>query len=194
VFRNKTYREQRTNEFELDKKKRGGESGKRGLDMTRTAIRDAFMLMLLGACLFASRLVRADCLAYDNDNCFICTGPNCEGRACPSFCVTGCKSGICEIDGGSGLCCGTEYHTDVIYADGERCDGCGEARVHAPWATRTEERHLQEIASLHQPVKPRDAGTSVYYREPRILFVPDRCAHTYGVLIEKDRSPRAGGM
>lgn len=118
------------------------------------------------------------------DNWKICTGSGgCRDDYDNSQCFLGCTHGFCTNQGGSGLCCGHLYYSAEIYPDGDNdlCKGdiCGFIRVHFAGAKERDN-------SLVRPRFQRAELTApVHYWIQRLIYVPDRCAHTYGLAMSR---------
>jgi hypothetical protein len=138
------------------------------------------------------KIAHAGCNGYEDIN-RTCTGANgCSDQYTYTICSWGCVSGECVARGGSGLCCDHIYYNAEIYPDGGDCSGfCGEIRVRAggPSAVRLHAEESWRGARLRQI----DLGGRIY-RVPRLLFVPDRCAQRYGIVVQEGGLLPAGGM
>ena len=108
-----------------------------------------------------------------------CIRGSCQGDFDFPECTIGYVSGLCDFDGGSGECCGHIYYSAVIYPDGDndhRQQG-GQLRLHqAPASAANKTVHSSE-AWRGQMLGRMVLATNVSYREPRMVFVPDRCAY-----------------
>ena len=134
-------------------------------------------------CLFGvPQIASAGCWDYYGGTLQHCTGTNgCKDIYFVYYCGPGCVSGECFNNGGGGLCCGHQYQSAVIYGDGGECDPdmCG---PHAfGGLKKTSASSVEKPQSQSPPAE----------RYSRLLLVPDRCAHGYGVIVQ---SPRIGGM
>jgi hypothetical protein len=141
-----------------------------------TTVALAFVLMI-----FAPARSEALCWSYF-PHTSPCTGTGgCSSHYSWSSCFDGCVSGTCNNSGGSGECCGHLYYTAVIYQDDGDCHGgaCGEVRVHV---------------SKNVPKRPALESQGVYYRLPGLRYIPDRCAHTYAVMIDESSRTHIGGL
>lgn len=104
--------------------------------------------------------------------------------------MTGCASGQCDSNGGSGLCCNTQYYSAVIYPDGQGdCDGedCGFARIHISGrfpVARDRNRKLY-AAQIMRMTTPRYLG---------LVFIPNRCTHAYVVIKREAAAKRQEGL
>lgn len=141
------------------------------------------------------KVARAGCWDYYNVP-RTCTGAKgCRGEYITSMCTFGCVSGDCVDNGNSGSCCGHIYYNAQISGDGGDCDGfdCGDSRVRPVHPRSEQSRHGKELwrgAVLGQV----ELGDGLTYRPPRLLFVPDRCARRYAVVVEEKAAVAAGGM
>lgn len=146
------------------------------------------ILVLLAVlfCLFGvPQIASAGCWDYYGGTGQHCTGPNgCKGIYYVYYCGPGCVSGECFNNGGGGQCCGHNYINAVIYPDGGECDPdfCGPHAFGAHTTTKAEASSVEQTASQASPVE----------RFSRLLLVPDRCAHLYGVVVQE--TARIGGM
>ena len=132
----------------------------------------------------ALQVARADCVDYLDLGPVPCHHNGCSSDYESLTCTWGCTSGICYPQGGSGLCCGVRYYTAAIYPDGGDCHGsnCQPSKF----------RH--HAAAKIDLLQGEHRGTLLPLPQqfPRLLLVPDRCAHIYGIIIEEPKT--AGGM
>jgi len=143
---------------------------------------------------FVPKIASASCVGYtvfDEQ----CIGNGCNGEYTKTYCSFGCVHGTCESNGGSGLCCGHIYYNAQIQPDGSGgdCGECGNTRYHASALSEREKRHSAELwraAALGRV----DLGGGQSYRMPRLILVPDRCVHRYGLLIQEGSLQPSGGM
>lgn len=151
------------------------------------ALKRILGLLAVLFCVFGvSQTASAGCWEYWGGTEIKCTG----AHGCQSFyfqytCGPGCVSGECSDSGGGGQCCGHNYDNAVIYPDGGNdCDPdlCGKYRSGGHPTTKAEASSVDKTAS--QP--------STAERFSRLILVPDRCAHRYGVVVQEN--PRIGGM
>lgn len=135
------------------------------------------------ACMFGvSQRANAGCWDYEVVGEQKCTGSGgCEGVYLQQVCTFGCVSGECFNNGGSGECCGHIYYSPVIYGDGGDCsdEGCNLVARRSP-----------EGAALAPA--PISKAPPLAEHFPRLLLIPDRCAHTYAIIVQEN--PRIGGM
>jgi len=140
------------------------------------------LIVMLFSMLSISSIARAECVAIGDFGPEKCSGSNgCMGAYEFLYCSWGCAAGTCVAHGGSGLCCGTIYYSPEIYPNGTRCTDCGEIRIHASKPPTS--RFSAELRQGYSPglIKISD---NLSYKEPRIVYVLDRCNHTYGVVEE----------
>jgi hypothetical protein len=120
-----------------------------------------------------------------------CTGTNgCTDSYPLQFCEAGCSYGHCGAQGYA-LCCDDQWRPKAVYG-ANQCGGsqdCGEcgaiplkARHHAPLHKERLVRDRLEIATKQEGVG-LDPG---YLAEDTMLFVPNRCRRTYGILYPRD--------
>lgn len=112
-----------------------------------------------------------------------CIGKNgCNSEYYAEFCNWGCIQGECGISG-YGLCCDTEvkYYSvspQSCYDPPHGCGGCGQSRVHGV-------AHATSQHSKKQVVQTKQEGIGFFRDDSseEVLFVPDRCRHTYGMIF-----------
>lgn len=158
------------------------------------------ILVFSAAAVFAFALASArvwacSCSAITDGFEVFCSGAGgCNGSYIPTYCGFGCTYGDCYTTG-YGQCCDHTYRTWNINTGGcehRDCGECGQIRVRgsskvAGSSQGAPERH----GAMGAPPRTDasfDAGntfeTSGFSEE--ILFVPDRCRHTYGALYPQD--------
>ena len=153
------------------------------------------VLVVLGLVASVPRFSAADCWRYYDPapvQCFDANG--CASSYVSTLCQIGCISGLCYNHGGSGECCGHLYYYAAGYPDGQdSCtqNGCGHGLSPVRRAKRSKPRqstHPETVArgDVHR------GGPVPFYGPRRMLFVPDQCSKSYGVLMEGD-FPLAGG-
>ena len=127
-----------------------------------------------------------------NDNCWsywIYPPINCHWQTCNDTCTTsicagGCTSGTCTDAANSGLCCSHyEYHNAQIYPDSETCPNCEQPPLRHPPSRPTEGRST--------PGKTKEVYSEAW---ARLVLVPNKCAHSYGVLVEEKTTKSTGGI
>jgi len=153
-------------------------------------------IILIGAICVASYAhpAMAGCVGYQEVNA-ICTGSGgCQDEYTRTLCSWGCASGTCVNQGGSGLCCGRIYYNAQIQPDGTRCNNvnCGLARTRTARLATDASKHNTQLwnGARLGTIQVGDRA----YRVPRMLFIPDRCAARYGVVLEAGSLSTAGGM
>jgi hypothetical protein len=123
------------------------------------------------------------CWSYINHS-FTCSGTGgCEGQEEFSTCAFGCISGTCTNNGGYGLCCGNHYNSAVISGNGAKCGACGETRTHM----------AKGFGRVPKSKNAVELSRGAPFRLPGLRFVPDRCAHSYAVIIDDTRPVHVGG-
>ena len=158
------------------------------------------VVMILGVLTLAPHLARAQasCWGYLDVQSHCSGSGGCSSPYFYSLCTTGCVHGLCVGHGSSGQCCGHVYYSAVIYSDGDDCPGdeCGLLRAHAPSSAKSSKRLNP------QPVRQATAENLGLASEPpilglpasRLLFVPDRCTHTYHIVLQRDLPVDFGGI
>jgi len=118
-----------------------------------------------------------------------CHSTGCDSSYPFEACGAGCSFGHCGATG-FGLCCETSWKTYSVYGATE-CGGnqdCGNGCGLAP--TRASSRTGSRFRWPSQSLRNVRAGAPVLDRNhvahEEILFVPNRCQHTYGVLYPGD--------
>lgn len=146
-------------------------------------------LCVLGVCCHANA---EPCWQYGTR--YAVCGPGC-GPLETTSCGWGCISGECYSDGGSGTCCGKMYYSAVIYPDGGTCGECGNIRSH-----RFKHSAQHQLLGGDSPAIwwATSRGlvwltNNISFHPARQAFVLNKCAHAYGVLIEKDYPVVVGG-
>jgi len=165
-------------------------------DMSKRIL--VFSIALLFALALASVPVWAcSCSGIVEGNETPCTGTGgCNGFYIPQYCGFGCTYGDCYSTG-YGQCCDRSYKTWNINTGGcnprEDCGECGQIRVHgSSKATRLAQVPPGRPGAMSARPR-RDASfdaANAFENDPfaeEILFVPDRCRHTYGALYPEDR-------
>lgn len=157
------------------------------------------LILLTLAILVTSRAAAQgdQCWSYSEEQQFNCVGAGgCRGSYYETYCYVGCLHGWCTNRGGSGECCGRIYYTASGSSDGT-CLGfdCGLARVHTSsfrdpkGRDSAEVQHVATTERLGATADPAVGGLRV----PRLMFVPDRCAHTYGMIVQEGHAPSGAG-
>lgn len=125
-----------------------------------------------------------------------CSGQNCQSSYTTTICWWGCLSGQCYAQAGSGLCCGTVYYSASIYPTGIGCDPqhCGFTRVHPPKSSALHSPH--DVAELRRGelLNQIKLTSTLAYRPPSLIFLPDRCRHSYGLVVKDGAIVPIGGM
>jgi hypothetical protein len=159
--------------------------------MLKVRILAPLLTVLFMACLV--KIARAECVGYMNLN-QICIAKNCSGGYTQSTCTFGCTSGECEPQGGSGVCCGKTYYNAQIQPDGGHgCGDCGDARTHAALPSGKEKQQSVELW-IGAALRRAEIGGGRSYRMPRLVFVADRCAQRYGLVVEEGSLQPTRGM
>lgn len=115
----------------------------------------------------------------------------CHSTLCDSsypfqYCSVGCSFGHCGVTG-YGLCCNTSWKAYSVYGANEcggnqNCgNGCGLVRRQA--SSHTRRRHRASVQSAHSGSAGLDRN---HLAHEEVLFVPNLCRHTYGVLYPGD--------
>jgi hypothetical protein len=130
-------------------------------------------LFSVGAAMIAPTFARADIVegeCYGTLTYYMyCSGEGgCKEYFPIDTCIDGTDGSFCNT--GYGLCCGTPIEEDN--ASGE----CEDARRALKHGGRSAAKAVDAVALLRSP------GNSVLDLLPRAIFVPDRCAHSYGVI------------
>jgi hypothetical protein len=114
---------------------------------------------------------------------FHCSNPTtgCEEEFGKYFCTFGCHSGDCTYS--YGLCCDRRVISAGVSSDGsDDCHNeCGELRSQTP------------SRASGKRISTRPGGRDALSGDDRV-FVPDRCAHYYGILDIDRGSSRVKGM
>jgi hypothetical protein len=141
-----------------------------------------------------TKLGKAQC-AGTMDLTFPCTGQNCSSSYTTSVCWWGCQSGQCYAHAGSGLCCGNIYYSASIIPTGIGCDPqhCGNARVHPPKSSALHSPHVAELRR-GELLNQIELTSTLAYRPPSLIFVPDRCRHAYGLVVKDGAIVPIGGV
>lgn len=121
-----------------------------------------------------------------------CTGQNCSSSYTTTICWYGCQSGTCVSQGGSGECCGHTYYSAEIYP-GEPCNDCSNARVHPSKLSGVHSSHVAELRR-GELLNQIELTSTLAYRPPSLIFVPDRCRHTYGLVVRGGAILPIGGV
>ncbi len=129
------------------------------------------------------------------DVTYTCAGENCKSSYTSTICYFGCQAGQCIGRGGSGLCCGNIYYSAEIYPTGEGCDPiyCTEARVHPPKSSALDNLHVPEVRR-GELLDQIELTRTLAYRPPSLIFVPDRCRHSYGLVVKSGAVVPIGGV
>ena len=141
------------------------------------------------------------CFQIDEGNEQPCVGDGCNSYYIPNYFGFGCIYGECYT-AGYGQCCDKSYklyNIDTGGCDGEDCGECGQARVHGS----SNSARLGQVVPESLGVVARlrtdaafNAGnafeTGRFSEE--ILFIPDRCRHTYVALYPQDRARRKNSV
>lgn len=151
------------------------------------------LLLICLLCLFwIPKSAHAQCVGT-MEVTFPCNNGSCSSQYTKTFCSYGCQSGTCVGDGGSGLCCDIPYYSATIYP-GEGCFNCGEARrVHISRSSAPTDRHVAELRR-GAVLSWIELSSALSYRPPSLIFVPDRCRRTYGVIVKEGAVFADGGM
>lgn len=85
----------------------------------------------------------------------------------------------------AGLCCTTAVQNAQIYSDGQYC-------THCPSTIRSHKQALPE----NMPFQAESLSASIRstQRVPRLIYVPDRCRHTYRMIVQSYVPQRFGGF
>ena len=150
-----------------------------------------FVIAVFGCVgLTSSAALACSCYEVDTDqDPTPCIGKNeCNSEYYAEFCSWGCIQGECGISG-YGLCCGTQFKNYSVTPQScwdppHGCSECGQAR----------ERGLAHAAL---PRAKKEVGETTRERigllrdgpSEEVLFVPDRCRHTYGTIFPGERLP-----
>jgi len=139
---------------------------------------------------------RARCVDYWDIGSVPCSGPGgCQSEWEDVTCWFGCISGTCNDDGNSTECCGVRHDYAQVYGDGGNCDNeCGDSpvRVHAT-ASNTNPLHRAELLQGYSPgLIMLDAHTS--YKPTQLIYVLNRCNHTYELMVLDGRVVPSGGL
>jgi hypothetical protein len=149
------------------------------------------LLIALGTLVLWARPAKGACLSLVEGSVH-CNAP------CNSFpiyvCATGCVPSFCTT--GYGVCCGTHYSSNGLARDpNDDCSGfnCGEIRA-SPRSGKAGGAGSPDFkgasGGLGNPTEvvqvKGDSGPQ------EILFVPDRCSHTYS-LVDPRVLPRGNG-
>jgi hypothetical protein len=155
-----------------------------------------FLMSILGTLMLlpSTSAAQASCWGYldEQGQCVGCNEPYFY-----SLCTSGCVHGYCNSRGGGGQCsCGYRYYSASISHDGGSCAGdeCGLVRVRVSrLAHDSKERNVafQGGGSVEQ--LPTNVRSGLPSRVPRLLFVLNRCNHSFE-LIQRDIGLLAGGM
>jgi hypothetical protein len=143
----------------------------------------------------------AHCTGYQDDGEILCTGSNgCTGSYEAESCALGgCTCGTCYPKGSSGECCSRIYYIPNVYPMSGSCNTieCGDASIHArSHLSRNDGGEGRNSAELRQAYSPGliMLTPTLSYREPSLLYVLDRCSHTYRLVAEQGRTVKNGGM
>jgi hypothetical protein len=154
--------------------------------------------MVLGFVTFAPSLATATCWGYFDVQAHCVGTGGCSEPYFYSLCTSGCIHGQCIDHGSSGQCCGHIYYSAVIYQDGGNCSGseCGLLRAHPSHSAKNRKQRNPERGTGTSLERVGFGGNSPFlgYAAPRLLFVPDRCAHTYQIIVQRGLSVDLGGM
>lgn len=140
-------------------------------------------MLFLGvlALLFIPSQAHASCNDYWDVATVTCTSGGCQSEHELIACTFGCISGQCVHQGGSGLCCNKIYYVPVIYPDGGDCTGeCGALRAYPPSPSSTT-HHSAQLRGGYTPGLIMLSNT-LSIKPPTLVFIPDRCSHTFGVV------------
>lgn len=133
-----------------------------------------------------TRCPAGHCYTYLDLGDVNCTGANgCQDTWDDEICGFGCVCGSCTNKGSSGECCGKIYYIPNIAPEDGDCEGnCGDARTHALSHKRDGAAgRSTDLLHDHTPGVIMLTRT-VSYRDPRLLYVLDRCSHVYRLMTE----------
>lgn len=147
----------------------------------------------------ATSTAKADCVEYWDNGSVNCTGTGgCESQWENITCFyLGCVSGTCNPKGNSTECCGVRHDYAQIYSDGGgNCSGieCDDTRfrVHAR-SLHTNPQYRAELLRGYTPgLIMLSADRS--YKETELVYVFNRCDHSYDFVVYDGRVIATGGM
>jgi len=103
-----------------------------------------------------------------------CQGPGgCDHEFQIDICMQGC-AGACNC--GYGLCCGNNYTS---------CNASGSCYTCTSFRKKAEQSSLGASPTI-QKNKSRGASREEEYLISQLIFAPDRCRHSYGVIVADD--------
>ncbi len=130
------------------------------------------------------------------DEILVCNSlDGCHSHIGYELCLApGCTYGYCTT--GYGECCNMPYPSNNLWPDpgGNDCGlfGCGLVRVHAaPQAVGLGPESKGFLPHGSKPSGPPSAGAVL---PDDLIFIPNRCKHSYGMLHRKSLPWHAEGM
>jgi len=156
-----------------------------------------FVVLLV---VFSARSAKAGvCWGYDTFDSEDCTGAHgCFGSRAPTYCSFGCISGTCNNQGNSTECCGTSHYIAQITPDGDSCDaeectgGSGVFRTHAS-VSHVNSEHSAERRQGYSPGLIM-LSANMSYKPARLIYVFNRCSHSFKLIVEDGRLLTTGGL
>lgn len=123
------------------------------------------------------------CLKIEEEGPYECgsKSPPCESEYYREFPAYGCLWSDAIVTG-YGDCCGTEVQTlGLDVSNSQSHDGCtcGQARVHRSSALSANHARRGRPGGVIN-------GVAAAYSQEEVLFVPDRCRHTYAMVFTHD--------
>jgi hypothetical protein len=150
-----------------------------------------FSCAIFATLLLAQRPASGSCIQLQEGS--IRCGDSC-GSIGVYVCSFGCAWGFCTT--GYGVCCGVRYQSNGIAPepDPEKCPACGLARTHSPSSIRSAEpSSIPPGARVDPQIYSTDDPTRLQSLPDQLLYVPDKCAHTYERVDLTVFSSRSGG-
>lgn len=124
-----------------------------------------------------------------NENPTPCTSKGCSNQYYYEYCGGGCTPAADCFVSGYGLCCKTEFKTyslDTQGCGGHPCDDCGEIRTRPPSAHAEASRGFRQTGGPGNLYGKTWAWPQNTLFGEEMLYVPNRCKHTYGVIYPQD--------